>query len=78
MYTEEMAKDFHAIVPPQDFKVDLYDNDQFITIMIDPNDLVDISDERGQEIIKYIVDVKESLEKNGAIVLIVREEIVQE
>jgi hypothetical protein len=78
MYTEEMANSFHAIVPPQGFQVDLYDNSQFITIMVNPNDLVDISEERGQEIIRYIMDVKEALEKHGAIVLIVREELVQE
>ncbi len=75
MYTDEMAKDFHAIEAPEGFKVDLYDNGQFITIMVDPNSLLDITEERSQQIVNYIINVKQALEKHGAIVLIVREEL---
>lgn len=75
MYTDEMSADFHKIKPPADFKVDLYDNEQFITIMIDPNTLKDIDQARGEEIVKYITDVKTMLESHGAGVMIVREEL---
>jgi hypothetical protein len=73
MYTEEMAKAFHAITPPEGFAVDLYDNDQFITIMVDPASLVGLDEAAGQTIVQYILDVKKALEDLGAMVLVVRE-----
>jgi hypothetical protein len=75
MYTDEMRQAFHLIKPPGDFKVDLYDNEQFITIMIDPKQLVGLSDNDAQDIVNYIVSVKKSLEDLGALVLVVREEL---
>jgi hypothetical protein len=73
MYTDEMRQAFHLIKPPGDFKVDLYDNEQFITIVVDPNSLADITEEEGKAIVSYITDVKKALEDLGALVLVVRE-----
>lgn len=75
MYTEEMADAFHAIKAPGDFQVDLYDNGQFITIVVSPSSLVGISDEHAQEIVDYINNVKKALEKLGALVLVSRDEV---
>ena len=75
MYTPEMASAFKAIVPPQNFGVTLYENDDFITMEIDPKELVDISEEKAIEITKYINDVKKTLEDFGATVFIVRNAI---
>jgi hypothetical protein len=75
MYTDKMKQAFHLIKPPGEFRVDLYDNEQFITIMIDPNSLVGLLDNEAQDVVKYITDVKKALEDLGALVLVVREEL---
>ena len=73
MYTTEMATAFRAIVPPKNFGVVLLENDDFITIQIDPKELLAVPDEDRADAVKYINDVKKMLEGFGAIVLIVRE-----
>lgn len=73
MYTEEMAKAFHAIKAPEGFGVDLYDAENWITIAVDPNSLVDKSQEELQLIVSYINDVKLALEQLGAAVLVTRD-----
>lgn len=73
MYTVEMATAFRAIVPPENFGVTLLDNDDFITIMIDPEDIENLLDDQVDDAVQYIKDVKKALEDNGAIVYIVRE-----
>jgi hypothetical protein len=73
MYTAEMATAFKAIVPPKNFGVVLLENDDFITIQIDPKELMQVPDEDKEQAVKYINDVKKMLEGFGAIVLIIRE-----
>lgn len=73
MYTPEMASAFKAIVPPGTFGVTLLDNNDFITIMIDPEDIESLLDNEVDSAVQYIKDVKKALEDNGAIVYIVRE-----
>jgi hypothetical protein len=73
MYTPEMATAFKAIVPPKNFGLTIYDNDNFVTLEINPKDLVDLLDEDKTAVVKYINDVKSILEELGAIVFIVRE-----
>lgn len=73
MYTEEMAKAFHQITAPEGFSVDLYDAEQWLTIVIDPKSLVGKSEEQLQDIASYINSVKLALEHVGAIVLISRD-----
>lgn len=75
MYTEEMAQAFHTIPAPQGFAVDLYDNEQWITVVIDPNNLVDKTEEELSEIVNYINKIKLTLEEKGAYVLITRDAI---
>jgi hypothetical protein len=74
-YTEEIAKSFHAIKAPQDFAVTLIEFESYITIEVNPYDLVDISDERAIEIVDYINAVKKMLESFGIIVNVSREAI---
>jgi hypothetical protein len=73
MYTTEMATAFRAIVPPKNFGVVLLENDDFITIQIDPKELLAVPDEERPDAVKYINDVKSTLEGLGAVILIVRE-----
>jgi hypothetical protein len=73
MYTAEMATAFKAIVPPKNFGVVLLENDDFITIQIDPKELLAVPEEELESAVKYINDVKSTLEGFGAIVMILRE-----
>jgi len=73
MYTAEMATAFRAIVPPKNFGVVLLENDDFITIQIDPKELLAVPEEDLEAAVKYINDVKSTLEGLGAIVMILRE-----
>jgi hypothetical protein len=73
MYTAEMATAFKAIVPPKNFGVVLLENDDFITIQIDPKELLAVPEEDLEVVVKYINDVKFALESLGAIVMILRE-----
>jgi len=73
MYTTEMATAFRAIVPPKNFGVVLLENEDFLTIQIDPKELLAVPEEDRASAIKYINDVKSTLEDLGAVVLIVRE-----
>ncbi|CAB4242263.1 hypothetical protein UFOVP222_80 [uncultured Caudovirales phage] len=73
MYTLEMSSAFRAIVPPQDFGVVIIDNEEFLTVQIDPEQLLGLDESQKAEAVKYVKDVKQALEDNGAIVLLVRE-----
>lgn len=68
-----MATAFRAIVPPKNFGVVLLENDDFITIQIDPKELMQVPDEEKEQAVKYVNDVKKTLEALGAVILIVRE-----
>lgn len=73
MYTEEMAKAFHTIIAPSGFGVDLYDSEEWITILVDPNQLVGKNEQQLQDIGNYINNVKLALEEHGAHVMVVRD-----
>lgn len=73
MYTPEMATAFKSIIPPKNFGITIYDNDNFITLEINPKDLINLLDEDKPVVVKYINDVKNTLEELGAIVFVVRE-----
>ena len=68
-----MATAFKAIVPPKNFGVVLLENDDFITIQIDPKELLAVPEEELESAVKYINDVKSTLEGLGAIIMILRE-----
>lgn len=73
MYTLEMATAFRAITPPNNFGVTILDNDDFLTIQIDPKDLTNLLDEDKPAVVQYINDVKKAFEEQGAVVMILRE-----
>lgn len=78
MYTENMKMAFHSITPPQNFGVQLIDNDTFITVKAKEDVFMRLSDQGKREAVEYMVRVKNALEYNGAIVLLVREGGVEE
>jgi hypothetical protein len=73
MYTDEMKRAFHSITPPKNFGVQLIDHDNFITIKAKEEIFMRLLDEEKRSAIEYMVRVKQALEANGAIVLLVRE-----
>lgn len=75
MYTDAMKMAFHSIRPPKRFRVDLLDNDNFITVRADEKEFMKLLDEEKREAVEYINKVKKALEDNGAIVLVVRNPI---
>jgi hypothetical protein len=75
MYTPEMSTAFHAIVAPKNFGVVVADNEDYLNLIVDPNEFLALDDEVRLEAVQYINDVKKALETAGAIVQIVREVI---
>jgi hypothetical protein len=72
MYTDDMRRAFHAVRPPKGFGVDLIDNDTFLTIRIDEKLMFSLSHDDKIAAVQYIATLKDALEQNGAVVLVVR------
>ena len=72
-YTEAMKRAFHSITPPENFRVDIIDNDHFITVRANEEMFFRLFDTEKRHAVEYMVRVKDALEQNGAIVLLVRE-----
>jgi hypothetical protein len=75
MYTDDMRKAFHSIIPPKGFKVQLIDNEHFITIKLNERDFLRMVHDEKIQALQYVIKVKNALEMNGAIVLVTREAI---
>lgn len=73
MYTIEMAKAFKAIKAPKNFGVIVYDNENFITVQVNPEKLVNLTEKQTQAIVDYINNVKQTFENLGATVFVVRD-----
>lgn len=68
-----MATAFKSIVPPNKFGLTVLENPDFLTLVVDPKDLENLADGEIELIVKYINDVKKTLEDHGAIVFVVRD-----
>ena len=75
MYTDDMRKAFHSIIPPKGFEVQIIDNDHFIVIKLNEHSFVKMVHDEKIQALQYVVNVKKALEMNGAIVLVTREAI---
>lgn len=75
MYTDSMRKAFRSLdhFAPKGFKLELIDNDNFITVRASEKSFMSLLDEDKRRAVEYMVRVKKALEDNGAIVLLVRE-----
>jgi hypothetical protein len=73
MYTHDMRRAFHSILPPKGFKVQVIDNEHFLTIKLNERQFATMVHDEKIEALKYVVQVKKALEMNGAIVLVTRE-----
>lgn len=72
MYTDDMKRAFRSVRPPKNFSVELLDNDSFITVRADEKQFMRLPEDEKRAAIEYMMRVKNALEDNGAIVLIVR------
>jgi hypothetical protein len=75
MYTDNMKRAFRSLdhFAPKGFKVELVDNDTFITVRASEKSFMSLLDEDKRRAVEYMIRVKKALEDNGAIVLLVRE-----
>ena len=74
-YTDMMKRAFHSIHAPKGFYVDVIDNEHFITLKINERVLMNLSHDDKIAAIQYVVQVKNALEQNGAVVLVTRDAI---
>ena len=75
MYTDTMRRAFHSILPPNGFKVVLVDNDHFLTIKLNEYDFIPMNHDEKIKALQYVVQLKNALEMEGAIVLVSREAV---
>jgi hypothetical protein len=75
MYTDDMRRVVHNLIPPKGFGVNIIDNEHFLTVKLDEMQFVKMSHDQKIEALQYVVKLKNALEQNGAIVLITREAV---
>lgn len=73
MYTDSMRRAFHAVQAPKGFSVQLIDNEHFLTIKLDERQFVGLAHDEKIAALQYVVQLKNALEMEGAIVLVTRE-----
>jgi hypothetical protein len=75
MYTDAMKTAVHSLdgTGPKGFYLQIIDNDHFLTVKASEKQFMQLLDEDKRQAIEYMVKVKNALEMNGAIVLLVRE-----
>jgi hypothetical protein len=75
MYTDNMKRAFRSLdhFAPKGFKLQIVDNDNFITVRASEKSFMSLLDEDKRRAVEYMIRVKKALEDNGAIVLLVRE-----
>jgi hypothetical protein len=67
-----MKHAFRSITPPNNFKIDIIDNEHFLSIRANEFDFIRLDEFEKRRAVEYMVKVKRALEENGAIVMIVR------
>ena len=73
MYTDAMKRAFHAVQAPKNFSVQLIDNDHFLTIKLDERHFAGLLHDEKIAALQYVVQLKNALEMEGAIILVTRE-----
>jgi hypothetical protein len=69
-----MRRAFRSLHAPNNFSLQIIDNDDFITVKAKEKDFMSLETvELKKQAIEYMIRVKKALEDNGAIVLLVRE-----
>lgn len=72
MYTNEMKRAFHSISAPKNFSIEIIDNEFFLTLRLEETQFLRMTHDEKFEAVQYVIKVKDALERNGAIVHVVR------
>jgi hypothetical protein len=72
-----MRRVVHNIQPPKGFGVNIIDNEHFLTIKLDEKQFVKMFHDEKIKALQYVVNLKNALEQNGAIVLVTREAVTE-
>ncbi len=75
MYTDQMRRAFHSVVPPNGFAIELIDNEHFLTIKLNELKFAKMVHDDKIQALQYVLNLKKALEMEGAIVLVTREAI---
>jgi len=75
LYTDQMRRAFHSILPPKGFNIELIDNEHFMTIKLNEYLFANMVHDDKIQALQYVLTVKKALEMEGAIVLVTREAI---
>ena len=75
MYTDQMRRAFHSVVPPKGFQIELIDNEHFLTIKLNELKFAKMVHDDKIQALQYVLNLKKALEMEGAIVLVTREAI---
>ena len=70
-----MRRAFHSIIPPNNFKLELIDNEHFLTIKLNELKFAKMVHDDKIQALQYVLNLKKALEMEGAIVLVTREAI---
>jgi len=75
MYTDSMSRAFRSLdhFAPKGFGLSIEDNDNFITVRASESQFMSLTGEGKRQAVEYMIRVKQALEDNGAIVLLIRE-----
>ena len=75
MYTDKMKMAVHSLKhhAPKGFGLTIVDNEHFLSVRASEKDFMSLADEDKRRAVGYMVKIKQALEDNGAIVLLVRE-----
>jgi hypothetical protein len=72
-----MRRVVHNIQAPKGFGVNIIDNEHFLTIKLDEKQFVKMFHDEKIKALQYVVNLKNALEQNGAIVLVTREAVTE-
>ena len=75
MYTDQMRRAFHSVIPPKGFQIELIDNEHFLTIKLNEFKFAKMVHDDKIQALQYVLNLKKALEMEGAIVLVTREAI---
>ena len=70
MYTDTMRRAVRSIVSPKNFGVDIMDNEHFLTIKLNEYDFIAMNHDEKMQSLQYVLQLKNALEMEGAIVLV--------
>ena len=68
-----MRRAFHSIIPPNNFQIELIDNEHFLTIKLNEYVFAKMVHDDKVQALQYVLNLKKALEMEGAIVLVTRE-----